>query len=99
MSEEYLCKDCKHSFTALGSWAFYLFDLNSKYRFTCRKSFKPEHTEPNLVTGSSVEKGTYQNCSAFRIGKSEEGNCGRDGYYWEPNSPKGLFKKIIKESV
>jgi hypothetical protein len=75
---------------------FYLFDRNNKHRYTCKKSFKPKHEEINLVTGPEKVEGSYDSCSVFRIGKSEEGNCGKEAYYWEPKNKRDLFKYMKK---
>ena len=100
-TEQYLCKDCKHAFVKLDVMIFRPLDRNNPYRYSCRKSFKPDEIKPNPVTGQSKVTGRYEGCTMFRIGKSKEGNCGEDAYYWEPKHKTDLFrfiKKVAHES-
>jgi hypothetical protein len=72
-----------------------MFDWNNKYRYTCRKSFKPATVEYDPVVGSETKKGRYDTCSVSRIGKAGPDNCGEKAYFWEPKNKKGLFKQIL----
>ena len=92
--EVYLCKDCKHCFVSVNDALLYMFDWNNKHRYSCRKSFVEPKID-NVVIGST-SKGYYQGCSIFRIGKSNETNCGEDGYFWAPKQKKHLFRLIKK---
>ena len=96
--ETYLCSECKHSFVKFSDKLLYMFDLNNKYRYTCRRSFKQDTIEHNPVTGPEKKRGGYSGCTMCRIGTSNAENCGVNAYYWEPRDKKGLFKLIIKES-
>lgn len=90
----YLCVDCKHCFVTLNDAMIYMFDWNNKHRFSCRKAYVAPKID-NVVIGST-SKGHYQSCGASRIGKSREGNCGEDAYYWAPKDKKNLFRMIKK---
>jgi hypothetical protein len=95
MSQEtFLCKDCKHCFVTPTDAILYAFDWNNKHRYSCRKSWSEPKID-NLVVGST-SKGFYYTCSAARIGKSVEGNCGQDAFYWEPKDKRNLFKFMMK---
>ena len=84
MSEQVLCKDCRHSFTPWINW----FLAPGKYRSNCRKSYKPAHEEFNPVTGMTPVAAKYDGCSAFRIRSVD---CGPEGKLWEPKDPKKFF--------
>ena len=91
MSEPVLCKDCKHRFVP---WHMWFSGASAKHRYMCRKSHVPAQTIYNPVTGDEQEQARYQSCAVFRIGRSQSGNCGADGYYWEPRDKQGIFKLI-----
>jgi hypothetical protein len=65
-----------------------------KHRRYCRRSHVPAQTVYNPVTGGEREAARYQSCAVFRIGRSCEGNCGADGFYWQPKKDRDLFKYI-----
>lgn len=96
MSESVLCMDCKHRFVP---WHMWFSGASEKHRHHCRKSHVPARTVYNPVTGDEHEQERYQSCAVFRIGRSGEGNCGTDGYYWEPSKKQGLFKLIKHAST
>ena len=96
MSESVLCMDCKHRFVP---WHMWFSGASPKHRYMCRKSHVPARTVYNPVTGDEHEEERYQSCAVFRIGRSGEGNCGTDGYYWEPSKKQGLFKLIKHAST
>lgn len=84
MSEQVLCKDCKHSFTPWINWFF----VPAHYRSNCRKSLKPAHEEYNPVVGTIRVPEKYEGCSTFRISSKD---CGPEAQYWEPRDPKKFF--------
>lgn len=91
MTEPILCKDCKHRFVP---WYMWFSGASEKHKPHCRKSHVPAQTIYNPVTGDEHEEARYQSCAVFRIGRSQPGNCGTDGYYWEPKNKQDLFKYI-----
>lgn len=93
--EKYLCKDCKHRFVKPSEWLFYAMGFNPIF-WSCRKSYQPEHQEISLVTGTTTVKARYYGCTSSRIGKSREGNCGEDAFYWEPREKQDLFRYMKK---
>lgn len=95
MSDNLLCVDCKHSFRTISR--FFAFG-SSPHAYLCKKAKVEKHTKPDPVVGSKVIEAHYETCPVYRIGESKEGNCGRDGYYWQPKHKAGLFKLITKES-
>ena len=94
---ELLCKDCKHSFVQLRDWW-----TSSKYRYSCRKAYKPEHVEFNPVIGQIKHPEKYEGCSMARMSKFtkdiDENHCGPEGKLWEPKHKKHLFLLIKKEA-
>lgn len=89
-----LCKDCRHRFVP---WTMWFSGAGAKHRGYCRRSLVEAKTVYNPVTGDEYEPRRYQSCIIFRMGRSEAGNCGVEGYYWEPKYKQGLFKLISKE--
>ena len=94
MTEQYLCKDCKHSFRPIGR--ILTFGLNSPYAFMCSKSHTDDYTELDKVVGSKLVKGGYKSCGSFRL-SVYDGGCGPDAAYWQPKEKRDLFKLIAKE--
>jgi hypothetical protein len=90
--EQYLCKDCKHSFRSLYDIIFW-FGVGSKYAYKCRKSWQEDTVETDPVIGVIKVKAKYDNCSSFRIRKID---CGPSAQYWEPKNKKDLFKFMKK---
>jgi len=92
MSEQVLCKDCKHSFRKFSDW---LWHGSSSFAYSCRKSYKPEHMEHDPVLGSRKVPAKYDSCGVARIGNpSRTDRCGEDGKFWEPKYKSGLFTLI-----
>ena len=84
MSEQVLCKDCRHSFTPWINW----FLVPAQYRRSCRKSYQPAREEFNPVVGTIRVPAKYEGCSTFRISSKD---CGPDAQHWEPKDPKKFF--------
>jgi len=98
MSEQVLCKDCKHSFRTFGSIGLHGF--KSEYAYFCRKSYQEKRTEPNPVIGSRLVEAKYEGCSVARIGRPDRTDrCGETGKFWEPKNKRDLFKYIKHVSV
>ena len=92
MSETVLCKDCTHSFRPITDWISH---GSREYAYSCRKSFKPEHVESNLIIGSKKIKANYEKCVVARIGRSDrDDRCGEAGKWWTPKDKKDLFTYI-----
>ena len=97
MSDVVLCKDCKHSFRKVSDW---LAHGSASFAYSCRKSFKPAHDEPDLVLGSKKVPDKYESCGVARIGNpSRTDRCGEQGIFWEPKNKRDLFKFIKHVSV
>ena len=97
MNEPVLCKDCKHSFRKFADWMTH---GSSSYAYSCRKSFKAEHIEPDLVLGSKKVPAKYESCGVARIGRPDRNDrCGEAGKFWEPKNKRDLFKYIKHVSV
>lgn len=99
MTEQVLCKDCKHSFRTISNILTH--GLTSEYSYQCRKSFKETHVEPNPVVGAKKVQAKYDSCGVARIGSKgrDHGRCGEEGLWWEPKNKKDLFKYIKHVSV
>jgi hypothetical protein len=92
MSEQVLCKDCKHSFRKFVDWMAH---GSASFAYSCRKSYKPEHMEPDLVLGSRKVAAKYESCGVARIGRPDrDDRCGELGKFWEPKHKVGLFTLI-----
>ena len=97
MSEQVLCKDCKHSFRKFSDWMAH---GSASFAYSCRKSYKPAHVEPDLVLGEKKVPAKYESCGVARIGNpSRTDRCGEDGKFWEPKNKRDLFKYIKHVSV
>jgi hypothetical protein len=98
MSEQVLCKDCKHSFRKITDW---LAHGSASYAYSCRKSYKPAHTESDLILGSKKVPAKYDSCGVARIGTTgrDHNRCGEAGLWWEPKNKRDLFKFIKHVSV
>ena len=98
MSEQVLCKDCKHSFRKITDW---LAHGSTSHAYSCRKSYKPEHMEPDLILGAKKVPAKYDSCGVTRIGTAgrDHGRCGEAGLWWEPKNKRDLFKFIKHVSV
>lgn len=100
MSEQVLCKDCKHSFRTLNSIVVHGF--KSPYAYYCRKSYKPAHDVVDPVTGPKRVEARYDTCGVARIGSrvyDQNERCGEQGHWWEPKNKRDLFKFIKHVSV
>jgi hypothetical protein len=92
---ELLCKDCKHSFRTFSNW---LAHGSASFAYSCRKSYKPEHTEVDPVIGNKKIPAKYESCGVSRIGRADrDDRCGEVGKWWEPKQKKHLFLLIKKE--
>jgi hypothetical protein len=90
MMEQVFCKDCKHSFRTFSNWMAH---GSSSFAYSCRKAFKPEHTELDPVLGSKKIAAKYESCGVARIGNPKrDDRCGEAGRFWEPKDKKNLFK-------
>jgi hypothetical protein len=98
MSEQVLCKDCKHSFrkfSELPQWG-----SGSEWR--CRLNYIEDEIIENRVTGNIKVAPYYARCSASRMNwRLQEGVklCGKEGKWWAPRNNKDLFKFIKHVSV
>ena len=98
MNDQVLCKDCKHSFRKFADWMAH---GSASFAYSCRKSYKPAHTEPDLVMGEKKVPAKYESCGVARIGTPgrDHGRCGEEGLWWEPKNKQDLFKYIKHVSV
>jgi len=93
---ELLCKDCKHSFIKFVDW---LAHGRSPYAYSCKKSYKAEHTIDDPVVGTKKVLAKYESCGVARIGRPDrDDRCGEAGKWWEPKNKKHLFLLIKKEA-
>jgi hypothetical protein len=103
MSEQYLCKDCKHKFLDKKDWIlkpFFWFGAYDvvRYQLKCRRSFVEQKVEQNPVTGDKIKEAHYLSCDLSRSKYYGEDFCGESAKFWEPEDPKKLFVWIKKES-
>jgi hypothetical protein len=97
MTDKVLCKDCKHSFRKFSDW---LWHGESSFAYSCRKSFRPTHDEPDLVLGSKKVPAKYESCGIARISNPNlDYRCGEEGKFWQPKNKKDLFKFIRHVSI
>ena len=95
MSEQVLCKDCKHSFKHLSEWIY-----PESLALRCKLSFVEETIKDDPVTGPKKEPAYYERCSNARYEwLRKKDNCGPTGKFWQPKDKKGLFKLIKHASV
>jgi hypothetical protein len=98
MSEQVLCKDCKHSFRKLADFPQWF--TGSELR--CRLNYIENEIMENRVTGNVKVAPYYARCSASRvdwnIAPGTE-RCGKDGKWWAPKNKQDLFKYIKHVSV
>ena len=92
MSDNLLCKDCKHAFIP---WHDF---LSSKltpghHWYKCKKSGKKVEVDFNPVTGGRTLPADYKSCYQER---GYSGECGREGKYWSPKYKHDLFKLLKK---
>lgn len=93
MSEDYLCKDCEHSFI---TWQERFSLMSKRYALRCKKSYKAPESDGNLVTGPTIQAAHYERCGITRLSSSV---CGKEGKLWEPkNKKKHMFLWLKKES-
>jgi hypothetical protein len=92
MSNELLCKNCKHSFRSLSSILIW----GSGVEWKCRKALVAETTEHDPVTGPKKIAEHYQRCSTAR-GDWKSAVCGVQARLWEPKNKK-YFLLAIKHS-
>ena len=90
MSEEYLCKDCKHSFMTIHDLLF----GTRQYSMKCRLNYKEEEVKIDFVVGPEQVPGKYQSCQITRF---HSGPCGQEGRMWAPKKKTDLFKLIRKD--
>lgn len=91
MSNELLCKDCKHSFRQfreLNLWG-------TGHEWRCRKTYVPETIEHDPVLGPQKQAGYYRHCRFVRLHEHDyRKECGKEALYWEPKNKKFLFLEI-----
>ena len=98
MSEQVLCKDCKHSFrkfSELPQWG-------SGHEWRCRLNYIENEIVENRVTGDVKVPPYYARCSTSRmdwLSKDRGEVCGKEGKWWAPRNNKDLFKFIKHVSV
>lgn len=99
MSEQLLCKDCKHSFRTI--YDIVLMGWSSPYAYKCKKMFKDSAPEPNPVVGVKIKAAHYESCTLARmdyLSKTKQDTvCGPSGAWWQPKNKKDLFKLFTKE--
>lgn len=88
MSEPVLCKDCVHSFQI---WYDRVTFANPRYTLRCRKAYKEQEVEKNLVTEPKPVAAHYETCSVTRLNSSV---CKEEGLLWQPKDRRHLFKYI-----
>jgi hypothetical protein len=77
-----------------------MFHGTASFAYSCRKSFKPEHTMLDLVLGEKKIPANYESCAIARISNPNlDYRCGEDGKFWQPKNKKDLFKFIRHVSV
>lgn len=90
MSDNVLCKECKHSFRPLND--ILLHGLFSGYAYRCKKAFKEKEVKVDLVIGSKIDPAHYETCSLVRLHAADyNNNCGKEGLWWEPKDNKKFF--------
>jgi hypothetical protein len=96
MSDQVLCKDCKHSFRKLADFPQWF--TGSELR--CRLNYIENEVMENRVTGNVKVAPYYARCSASRLDwNMNRLNCGKDGKWWAPKNKRDLFKYIKHVSV
>ena len=85
--QEFLCKDCKHSFRKFSEFPSW----GTGYEYRCRKVFKDHYIEDNPVVGPIKKDAYYEKCHMAR-GNWTDAKCGQEGKLWEPkNTQKHLL--------
>jgi len=88
MSDNVLCKECKHSFRRFSSIPYW----GSGYEWLCKKAYVPESIEHDPVTGPKKVEAHYKRCSLVRLHNTSYNNeCGKEGVWWEPRERKNFF--------
>ncbi len=88
MSDNVLCKDCKHSFRKLSSITYW----GSGHEWLCKKAYVSETVEHDPVTGPKKVEAHYKRCSSVRLHDSKyKDECGKEGIWWEPKDNKNFF--------
>ena len=98
MSEQVLCKDCKHSFRKLSD--FPQWGTGSELR--CRLNYIENEVIENRVTGDTIRPPYYERCALTRmdfLSKDRAETCGKAGKWWTPQNKKDLFKFIKHVSI
>lgn len=91
MSNELLCKNCKHSFREWSSFPYW----GSSHEWLCRRAFVPEVIEQDPVIGPKTEKAHYKRCRLVRLHDADYSKeCGKQGLWWEAKNKKFLFLEI-----
>jgi len=94
MSEQVLCKDCKHSFRLLSEFP----QWGGGYELRCRLDHRPEDIKLDPVIGPTKVKAYYERCSLARMSQFTKdikpNHCGPEGKLWEPKHRRDLFKYI-----
>lgn len=89
MSDELLCKNCKHAFRSVLSLPIW----GSGVEWRCRKAWVEETTKPDPVKGPERVPAHYQRCMTARASYTDS-VCGKEGRLWEPKSKKYFFLAI-----
>lgn len=98
MSDDVLCKDCKHSFRKLSEFP----QWGSGYELRCRLNYIENEVVENRVTGNTTRPSYYERCSLTRmdyLSKDRTETCGKGGKWWTPKNKKDLFRFIKHVSV
>jgi hypothetical protein len=72
-----------------------MFLTAKRHSLRCKKIYKPDETEIDLVTGPKKNAAHYETCGLARL---SSGDCGKTGKLWQPKNKKDLFKLIKKET-
>lgn len=91
-----LCKDCKHSFVPFDDRLLSLlaFGKLNRLSYRCKKAYKSDEEEYNVVNGPVKVKRHYETCLSARM---RTGLCGMDGSLWEPKHKKHLFLMLTEK--
>jgi len=98
MSEQVLCKDCKHSFRQFSEFP----QWGSGHEWRCRLNLIENEIVENRVTGNTIRPAYYERCALSRLdylGKDRPSTCGKEGKWWTPKNKRDLFKFIKHVSI
>lgn len=69
-------------------WYDVLFMSNPRYTLRCKKLYKDNETEHDVVVGPIIKKEHYESCGIARIGSER---CGPEGKWWQPKNKDKFF--------